>query len=282
MAASSLEQRDPSRAFERWRIPMTQTLMTLAAAGVAALSMAMASVPAWSAGPTGVKNIVLVHGAWADGSGWMGVYDILRKDGYNVAIVQNPLTSLADDVAAVGRVLARQEGPVILVGHSYGGAVITEAGDDPKVVGLVYVAAFAPDAGESIFGLLPQSDAPPPFEVGADGFAFLAKDAFIHGFAPDVGTELAEFMEASQVPFSVQGAGLAEVTVAAWKTKPSWFAISTDDQIIPPDAQRTMAKRAGSTVIEVTGSHVAFVKAQTAAIAKLIEDAATTVKLASN
>ncbi len=163
---------------------MTQTLITLAA-GAAALALAVAAAaPAWSAQATNVKNIVLVHGAWADGSGWRNVYDILTKDGYNVSIVQNPLTSLADDVASVDRVLARQTGPVILVGHSYGGAVISEAGDDPKVAGLVYVAAFAPDVGETVFGLLPKSDAPPPFTVSADGFAFLIKDAYLHGFAP--------------------------------------------------------------------------------------------------
>lgn len=261
---------------------MTHNLMSLTVLGAAVVTFAMAAIPAWSAESGGVKNIVLVHGAWGDGSGWMGVYDILTKDGYNVTIVQNPLTSLADDVAAVDRVLARQDGPVILVGHSYGGAVITEAGDDPKVVGLVYTAAFVPDAGEVTFALLPQSDAPPPFEVGADGFAFLKKDAFIHAFAPDVGADLASFMEASQVPVSVQGAGLTPLTVAAWKTKPSWYAVSTDDQIIPPDTQRMMAKRAGSTIIEVGGSHVAFIKAQTAVIAELIETAATSIKPASN
>lgn len=256
---------------------MTNTLMTIAATGATALAVAMTAIPAWSADAAPVKNIVLVHGAWADGSGWQGVYDILTKDGYNVSIVQNPLTSLADDVAAVDRVLARQDGPVILVGHSYGGAVITEAGDDPKVVGLVYVAAFAPDVGETVFGLLPKSDAPPPFTVSADGFAFLTKEAFLGGFAPDVGPELAAFMEASQVPVSVQAAGLTPLTVAAWKTKPSWYVVSTGDHIIPPDSQRQMAKRAGSTVIEVAGSHVSFVKSQTSPTAKLIEDAATNV-----
>src|SRR5882724_1016038 len=141
---------------------MISNLTLLAAAGVVAL--AAVAAPA-KAAPAGIKNIVLVHGAWVDGSGWQGVYKILKKDGYNVSIVQNPLTSLADDVAAVDRVLARQDGPVILVGHSYGGAVITEAGDDKKVVGLVYTAAFMPDVGESVFGLLPKSDAPPPFDV---------------------------------------------------------------------------------------------------------------------
>jgi pimeloyl-ACP methyl ester carboxylesterase len=255
--------------------------MTIAAAGGLALAATVAaSFLATGAEATGVKNIVLVHGAWADGSGWKGVYDILVKDGYTVSIVQNPLTSLADDVAAVGRVLARQDGPVILVGHSYGGSVISEAGTDPKVVGLVYTAAFMPDVGESTFGVLPKSDTPPPFEVTADGFAFLTNGAFTHAFAPDVGDDLSAFMAISQIPLSVPNAGLVPLTAAAWKTKPSWYAVSTEDQIIPPDLQRFFAKRAGSTTIEVKGSHVAFVKAQTAAIAGLIEQAAKTVKVA--
>ncbi len=258
---------------------MAQTFVTLAAC-VAALTLAMTVLPVHGAEPANVRNIVLVHGAWADGSGWRNIYDILTRDGYTVSIVQSPLTSLADDVAAVKRVLARQDGPVILVGHSYGGAVITEAGDDPKVAGLVYVAAFAPDAGETVFGLLPKSDAPPPFTVSADGFAFLTKEAFLHGFAPDAGAELGAFMAASQVPFAVQAAGNVPLTVAAWKTKASWYAVSTDDQLIPPDVQRRMAGRARSTIIEVSGSHTAFVKAQAAAVAKLIETAATSVRLA--
>ncbi len=255
---------------------MSNLLITLAA--FSAFSAIFARAPAMAAEPTGVKNIVLVHGAWADGSGWRGVYDILTKQGYSVSIVQNPLTSLADDVAAVDRVLALQTGPVILVGHSYGGAVITEAGDDAKVAGLVYVAAFAPDVGESTFGLL--KDGPqPPITVSADGFAFFNKGAYEAAFAPDVGSaELSAFMHASQVPVSVKDAGSAALTVAAWKTKPSWYAVSTEDLIIPPDAERKMAARAGSTVIEVKGSHVAFVHSQAEAIAKLIETAATTTK----
>jgi pimeloyl-ACP methyl ester carboxylesterase len=252
----------------------------IAAASLSAMSAAFGALPA-VAEPTGVKNIVLVHGAWADGSGWKGVYDILTKDGYKVSIVQNPLTSLADDVAAVDRVLARQDGPAILVGHSYGGAVITEAGDDPKVVGLVYVAAFAPDVGESTFGLL-QGGPQPPITVSADGFAFFDKGAYEPAFAPDVGAELASFMEASQVPVAVEAAGSAPMTVAAWRTKPSWYAVSAGDMIIPPDAERTMAARAGSTVIEVEGSHVAFVLSQTAAIAELIATAARDAPIVAN
>jgi pimeloyl-ACP methyl ester carboxylesterase len=219
---------------------MSHTLKLLA--GAAALATAFAAGPAVSAP---IKNVVLVHGAWADGSGWKPVYDILVKDGFNVSIVQNPLTSLADDVAAVDRVLARQDGPVILVGHSYGGAVITEAGDDPKVAGLVYVEAFAPDVGESTFGPLPKDAPPPPIEPAADGFAFFNKDAYVVAFADSVDPETAKFMAASQVPIAIVEAGSVPLTVAAWKTKPSWYQVGAQDLIIPPDAQRQMAGRAG-------------------------------------
>lgn len=248
---------------------MKQLLIILAAAGATALSAAIMAVPAYSA--DAVKNIVLVHGAWADGSGWKGVYDILKDRGYNVSIVQNPLTTLADDVAATDRVLARQDGPVLLVGHSYGGSVISEAGDADNVVGLVYLAAFVPDVGESPFGLLPQSDAPPPFTPSADGFLFLNEDAFLNAFAPDVAGK--EFLEASQVPIALV-AGMGEQTVGAWKSKPSWYLLSADDHIIPPDVQRMMSKRAGSTVVERPGgSHLDFV-ANPAAAADLIDQAA--------
>jgi pimeloyl-ACP methyl ester carboxylesterase len=240
-------------------------------AGAAALSMAFAAGPAVSA--EAIKNVVLVHGAWADGTGWKPVYDILVKDGFNVSIVQNPLTSLADDVAAVDRVLARQDGPVILVGHSYGGAVITEAGDDPKVAGLVYVEAFAPDAGESTFGLLPKDAAPPPIEPSADGFAFFNKDAYVVAFADSVDPATAKFMADSQVPIAIVEAGSAPLTVAAWRTKPSWYQVGAQDLIIPPDAQRLMAGRAGSTVVEVPGGHLAFI-ANAQATADLIKQAA--------
>lgn len=225
-----------------------------------------------------VKNVVLVHGAWADGSGWRGVYDILVKDGYKVSVVSNSNESLAGDVADTQRVLDRQDGPVILVGHSYGGAIITQAGNDPKVVGLVYIAAFAPDAGESIFGLLPKDGPQPPIEVSKDGLAFFNRDAYLAAFAPDVPKADAAFMADSQVPLAIQASGLAPITTAAWKSKQSWYLVSTEDKIIPPAAQRQMAARAHSTVAEVKGSHVAFI-AQPAAAAKLIETAAeATVK----
>jgi pimeloyl-ACP methyl ester carboxylesterase len=258
--------------------PMTNSLMLLAAGATAAAAI-MATQPASSAG-IGVKNIVLVHGAWADGAGWRGVYDILTKDGYNVSMVQNPLTTFAEEVAATDRVLARQDGPVILVGHSHGGAVISEAGDDPKVVGLVYIAAFAPDIGESPLSLNPpRGDGPPPFTQSADGFLFLNRDAFLHAFAPDVKDNA--FLEASQVPYGIAAAS-GKQTVAAWKTKPSWFLLSANDQIIPPDLQRMMSKRAGSTVVERPGaSHLDFV-AHPEAAAQLIETAAKSMKVAGN
>jgi pimeloyl-ACP methyl ester carboxylesterase len=239
----------------------------------------MFAQPSWSA-ETGVRNIVLVHGAWADGAGWKGVYDILTGHGYNVSIVQNPTTTFAEDVAATDRVLARQDGPVILVGHSHGGAVISEAGDDAKVVGLVYIAAFAPDIGESPFSLNPPRDgAPPPFTQSADGFLFLNKDAFLQAFAPDVKDNA--FLEASQVPYGLAAAS-GKQTVAAWKTKPSWYLLSAGDRIIPPDLQRMMSKRAGSTVVERPGaSHLDFV-ANPAATADLIETAAKSVKVSTN
>ena len=223
-----------------------------------------------------VKNIVLVHGAWADGSGWRGVYDILKKHGYNVSVVSNPLTSLADDVAATDRVIDRQDGPVILVGHSYGGAVITEAGDNPKVAGLVYVAAFAPDKGESVLGLLHKDGPQPPIDVTKDGFIFFRDGAYQAAFAAGVPAAEANFMEASQVPLAA-AAGNAPLTVAAWKDKPSWYIVSKNDLIIPPDAERLMAKRAGATTIEMAGGHVAFV-ADPKPVAALIEKAASGLK----
>jgi pimeloyl-ACP methyl ester carboxylesterase len=248
---------------------MNRFLTTLAAAGVTALSGATMAVPAHS---EEVKNIVLVHGAWADGAGWKGVYDILTSRGYNVSIVQNPLTTFADEIAATDRVLDRQDGPVLLVGHSHGGAVISEAGDHEKVVGLVYIAAFAPDIGESPASLVPPpAEGPSPFTQSADGFLFLTKEAFLHAFAPDV--EDNAFLEASQVAYGLAAASGAQ-TVAAWKTKPSWYLLSANDQIIPPDLQRMMSKRAGSTVVERPGaSHLDFV-AHPEGAADLIDQAA--------
>jgi len=221
------------------------------------------------------RSVVLVHGGFVDGSGWEGVYNILRRDGYTVAIVQNPTISLADDVAATKRMIAMQNGPVILVGHSYGGVVITEAGNDPKVARLVYITAFAPDKGESVSTIIkdPPPGAPvPPILPPQDGYLFLDKAKFPASFAGDVDKEKAAFMAESQVPWGVDALNGA-VSEPAWKTKPSWYLVATDDKMIPPDAQRFMAKRAGSTVTEVAGSHAIYVS-QPKAVAEFIEKAA--------
>src|SRR6267142_4189457 len=222
-----------------------------------------------------MKNIVLVHGGFVDGAGWEGVYKILKKDGYNVSIVQNPTISLEDDVAATKRILAAQDGPVILVGHSYGGAVITEAGNDPKVEGLVYIAAFALDNGESVSSLIkdPPPGAPvPPILPPVNGYLFLDKTKFPSSFAADVDAEKAAFMADSQVPWGAEALD-GTISHAAWRAKPSWYLVATEDKMIPPPAQRFMAERAGSTVVEVAGSHAIYVS-QPDAVAKLIKTAA--------
>jgi pimeloyl-ACP methyl ester carboxylesterase len=227
--------------------------------------------------------VVLVHGGFVDGSGWEDVYKILKKDGYNVSIVQNPTLSLADDVAATKRILAAQSVPVILVGHSYGGVVITEAGNDPKVAGLVYVAAFAPDKGESVAALIkdPPPGAPvPPILPPQDGYLFLDATKFAASFAADVPKEKAEFMANSQVPWGVEALN-GTISAPAWKTKPSWYLVATEDRMIPPAAQHFMSKRAGSTVVEVKGSHAVYVS-KPEAVAALIENAAKGVKVAAN
>jgi pimeloyl-ACP methyl ester carboxylesterase len=225
------------------------------------------------------KSVVLVHGGFVDGSGWEGVYGILKKNGYAVSIVQNPTISLADDVAVTRRVIADQNGPVILVGHSYGGAVITEAGNDPKVAGLVYITAFAPDKGESVSSLIkdPPPGAPvPPILPPQDGFLFLDKAKFAASFAADVEPEKAAFMAASQVPWGVEALS-GTITSPAWSSKPSWYLVVTEDKMIPLAAQRLMSKRAGSTVVEVAGSHAIYVS-QPEAVAALIERAAAEVQ----
>src|ERR1700732_3978880 len=228
---------------------------------------------------TRAVSIVLVHGGFVDGSGWQGVYSILKKDGYNVSIVQNPTTSLADDVAATKRILAAQDGPAILVGHSYGGAVITEAGNDPKVVGLVYITAFAPDKGESVATLI--KDPPPgapvqPILPPQQGYLLLDKPKFPASFAADVDAEKASFMADSQVPWGVEALS-GKISEPSWKAKPSWYLIASDDKMIPPDAQGSMSKRAGSTVVEVKGSHAIYVS-QPEAVAALVEQAAKSMK----
>lgn len=224
---------------------------------------------------TKVKNIVLVHGAFADASGWEGVYNILAKKGYNVTAVQNPLTSLADDVAAVNRILDKQDGPTVLAGHSWGGTVITAAGNSDKVVSLVYVAALAPDEGESTLTLV--SSAPPAPENGilqpdAAGFSYYDKDKFHAGFCADVSKEKADFMFASQG--AISGKAFTDViTKAAWKTKPSWAIVATADKSIDPEIERRMYKRANSTVTELNGSHVIFIS-KPKEVAAVIEAAA--------
>jgi len=228
-------------------------------------------------------NIVLVHGGFVDGSGWEGVYKILTRDGYTVSIVQNPTISLADDVAATKRIIAAQNGPVVLVGHSYGGAVITEAGNDPKVARLVYITAFAPDKGESVSTLIkdPPPGAPvPPILPPQDGYLFLDKSKFAASFAGDVDNEKAAFMADSQVPWGLEALA-GTISEPAWKTKPSWYLIVTDDKMIPPAAQRFMSQRAGSTVVEVAGSHAIYVS-QPNAVAALIVKACSEVKAATN
>lgn len=210
-----------------------------------------------------VKNIVLVHGAWVDASGWRAVYDILSKEGFNVSMVQEPETSFANDVVAAKRVLDLQEGPTLLVGHSYGGSVITEAGVHPKVAGLVYVAAHAPDVGEDEHSLGVKTpsvlgNTPGAIEKTNDGYTYLKRDAFLKLFAPDIPKADAEFGARSQV-LAKGDMFSAPLTAAAWKTKPSWGIVAGNDQIISPELERFYYKRAGSKVVEIPGaSHVVF------------------------
>jgi len=246
------------------------TKNTLAATAVLAIG-ALVSQTAESS----VKNVVLVHGGFVDGSGWSRVYAGLRKDGYNVTIVQNPTTSLADDVAATKLAISQQSGTVILVGHSYGGVVISEAGNNPQVKGLVYIAAFAPDKGESVQTLIanpPPGGPVPPILPPQNGFLFLDRAKFAGAFAADVAPAEAAFMADSQVPWGLN-ALTGAVTEPAWKSKRSWYLVTTEDKMIPPPAQREMAKRAGSTVLETKGSHAVYVS-QPRAVIKLIEQAA--------
>ena len=226
-----------------------------------------------------IKNILLVHGGFVDGSGWQGVYKILAGEGFNVRIVQNPTLSLADDVAVTKRAIAAADGPVILVGHSYGGVVVSEAGTDPKVKGVVYITAFAPDQGESVSSLIanPAPGAPvPPILPPQDGFLFLDRSKFAASFAADVEPELAAFMADSQVPWGVAALAGA-VSKPAWRVKPSWYLVATEDKMIPPPAQRSMAQRAESKIVETSGSHSVYVS-KPKAVAALIAQAARDAK----
>lgn len=236
-------------------------------------SLAMAHAQAHTTQP--VKNIVLVHGGFVDGSGWESVYKILTKRGYNVTVVQNPTITLAGDVAVTKRAIDAMNGPVILVGHSYGGAVISQAGTEPNVVGLVYITAFALDNGESVGSLLKNpapGSTPPPILPPVDGFLLLDREKFPAAFAGDVMPEIAAFMAVSQVPWGLDAVNDA-VTDAAWKTKKSWYLLTTEDRMIPPDAQRFMSKRAGSKVVEVKASHSVFLS-HPDSVASIIEQAA--------
>jgi len=227
-------------------------------------------------------NVVLVHGGFVDGSGWEGVYNLLRLDGYKVTVVQNSTLSLEGDVAITKLAIAEQDRPVILVGHSYGGAVITEAGNDPKVAALVYIAAFAPDAGESVQVLIkdPQPGAPvPPIVPPRNGYLFLDRAKFRTAFAGDVDENKAAFMADAQMPWGI-GALSGTITKPAWKTKPTWYMVTTEDRMIPPPAQRIMAKRAGATIVEEKGSHSIYVS-RPEAVATFIASAAQSKALAA-
>jgi pimeloyl-ACP methyl ester carboxylesterase len=226
-----------------------------------------------------VRNVALVHGGFVDGSGWEGVYHLLKQDGFNVRIVQNPTVSLDGDVAATEQVLDQQDGPTLLVGHSYGGVVITESGTHDNVAGLVYITAFAPDQGESVSTLIadPPPGAPvPPILPPQDGFLFLDRDKFAASFAADVSHDLAAFMADAQTPWGLDALN-GTVTEPAWKSKRSWYLVATDDRMIPPPAQRAMAERAGATVAEAPGSHAIYVS-QPSAVASLIRQAAASIR----
>jgi pimeloyl-ACP methyl ester carboxylesterase len=243
---------------------------------VPALALSFAALGAQAATPAPVRNVVLVHGFFADGSGWRGVADILARDGYHVSIVQQPETSLADDVKATTRVIDAQDGRSILVGHSYGGMVITEAGNHARVAGLVYVAAFQPDAGESLKDLV---DRTAPATKGikvADGHLYFDQDLFHADFAADLPAADARFMAQSQVTPALAAAS-APVSQAAWKSKPSWAIISTADRTVNPALERFMAARAGSSTVEIDGSHVAFI-AHPDQVARVIEQAAASLQ----
>jgi|SRR5882757_6115454 len=221
------------------------------------------------------NNVVLVHGGFVDGAGWQQVYHLLRQQGFNVSIVQNPTLSLAGDVAATAQILDVQDGPTILVGHSYGGAVISEAGTHENVAALVYIAAFAPDKGESVNTLIadPPAGAPvPPILPPRDGFLFLDREQFHDSFAGDVDADRAAFLADSQVPWGVEALA-GPVTEPAWRHKPAWYLVSTADRMIPPPAQRQMAERAGATVAEVEASHAVY-ESQPQAVVDLIVRAA--------
>ena len=253
---------------------------SILAATVAAATLSTQSLAQTTNDSTNdVRNVVLVHGAFADGSGWRGVYDALTRRGYRVTVVQNPLTSLADDVAATTRVLDRQNGPTILVGHSWGGTVITEAGMHPNVVGLVYVSALAPDAGESTAKQYQGFAATPEFVIDThkDGFGTVNLEKFKAGFAHDVSDADVAFMRDAQVPINMAAFGTA-LEHAAWRTKPSWAVIATEDKAFDQAMLVHMAERIGADITKVPASHAVFVT-QPQVVASVIERAAKEVGL---
>lgn len=257
-----------SNSFPAWRSLLGVLAFSSVALGVVEPGSAIAADL--------VKNVVLVHGGFVDGGGWEAVYKLLKAKGYNVSVVQNPTTTLAADVAATKAVVDAQDGPVVLVGHSYGGAVITEAGSDPKVTRLVYIAAFAPDKGESVQKLIanpPPGASVPPILPPVNGFLMLDKAKFAEAFAGDVKPERAAFLANAQVPWGVEALA-GEITTPAWRGKPSWYLVTTHDNMIPPDAQRAMAKRADAMVVETPASHAVY-ESRPADVAALIEKAAT-------
>jgi pimeloyl-ACP methyl ester carboxylesterase len=252
---------------------------TISSAVAVSLSFATGCMSAAEQGrdlhpPAGVTNIVLVHGAWADGSSWAKVIPTLQAHGYHVVAVQNPLTSLADDVAATRRVIALQSGPVLLVGHSYAGAVITEAGNDPKVAGLVYLSAFAPDEGQSTLEQGKPYPTPGGGEIRPDasGFLWLTDKGVSDDFVPDLPPEERGVRAATQVPWSVNAAG-ARITVAAWRTKPCWYVVAADDRMVSPDLERSTATKLKATTIELKSGHVSMLS-HPAEVEAFIEKAA--------
>ncbi|MBS4046126.1 MAG: alpha/beta hydrolase [Alphaproteobacteria bacterium] len=263
----------------------TQSNAIAAAAVAASLIVGSAAISARAADripdSQAIKNVVLVHGAFADGSGWRGVYDNLTARGYRVTIVQNPLTSLADDVAATKRALERMNGPTILVGHSWGGTVITEAGIAPNVAGLVYVSALSPDAGETTAQQYEGFTTPPEFvlDVHGDGYGYVKPELFKAGFAADTTDADAAFMRDAQVPINMSSFG-TKLTNAAWRSKPSWAVIATDDKAFDQKMLQHMAKRINAKVTNVAASHAVFMT-QAGVVSDVIDQAAKTAKVAA-